>query len=112
MKRYGMVIRLQPDKVDEYERLHAAVWPGVLARISACNLRNYSIFLQRLDDGRHYLFAYFEYSGSDFAADMARMAADPETQRWWKLTEPCQDPLATRAHGEWWTSMREVFHHA
>lgn len=112
MKRYGMVIRLQPDKVDEYERLHAAVWPGVLARISACNLRNYSIFLQQLDDGRHYLFAYFEYSGSDFAADMARMAADPETQRWWKLTEPCQDPLATRASGEWWTSMREVFHHA
>ena len=112
MKRYGMVIRLQPDKVDEYERLHAAVWPGVLARISACNLRNYSIFLQQLDDGRHYLFAYFEYSGSDFAADMARMAADPETQSWWKLTEPCQDPLGTRASGEWWTSMREVFHHA
>jgi L-rhamnose mutarotase len=107
-----MVIRLQPGKVEEYERLHAAVWPGVLARISACNLRNYSIFLQRLDDGRDYLFAYFEYSGSDFASDMARMAADPETQRWWKLTEPCQDPLGTRASGEWWTSMREVFHHA
>ena len=112
MKRYGMVIRLQPGKVEEYERLHAAVWPGVLARISACNLRNYSIFLQRLDDGRDYLFAYFEYSGSDFASDLARMAADPETQRWWKLTEPCQDPLGTRASGEWWTSMREVFHHA
>jgi L-rhamnose mutarotase len=112
MKRYGMVIRLQPGKVEEYERLHAAVWPGVLARISACKLRNYSIFLQRLDDGRDYLFAYFEYSGSDFASDMARMAADPETQRWWKLTEPCQDPLGTRASGEWWTSMREVFHHA
>ncbi len=112
MKRYGMVIRLQPGKVEEYERLHAAVWPGVLARISACNVRNYSIFLQRLDDGRDYLFAYFEYSGSDFASDMARMATDPETQRWWKLTEPCQDPLETRTSGEWWTSMREVFHHA
>ena len=55
-----MVIRLQPDKVDEYVRLHSAVWPSVLARITDCNLRNYSIFLQRLDDGRDYLFASFE----------------------------------------------------
>ncbi|MBM3987739.1 MAG: L-rhamnose mutarotase [Planctomycetes bacterium] len=112
MKRYGMVIRLRRDKVEDYVRMHAAVWPSVLARISACNLRNYSIFLQQLDDARPYLFAYFEYTGSDFAADMARMAADPETQRWWKLTEPCQEPLAARAPGEWWTSMSEVFHHA
>jgi len=112
MKRYGMVIRLRPEKVDEYVRLHAEVWPGVLARIRDCNLRNYSIFLQRLDDGRDYLFAYFEHVGADFAADMARMAADPETQRWWKLTEPCQEPIGMRQPGEWWAQMREVFHHA
>ena len=41
---------------------------------------------------------------------MARMAADPETQRWWAVCMPLQRPLDTRAEGEWWASMEEVFH--
>lgn len=110
MERHGRVIKLRAEKVDEYRRLHAAVWPGVLETIARCNIRNYSIFLQRLDDGHHYLFGYFEYHGRDFAADMARMAADPTTQRWWKLTDPCQEPVGTRAAGQWWAEMEEVFH--
>ena len=105
MKRYGMVLRVRPEKFEEYRRLHAAVWPGVLGMIAACNIRNYSIYHK---DG--FLFSYFEYAGSDFAADMAKMAADPTTQRWWALCEPCQDPLPTRAPGEWWANMEEVFH--
>jgi L-rhamnose mutarotase len=105
MKRYGMVIRVRPEKLDEYRRLHAAVWPDVLRTITACNIRNYSIYYK---DGL--LFSYFEYVGTDFPADMARMAADPTTQRWWAVCEPCQEPLATRAPGEWWAEMEEVFH--
>ncbi|HUU60183.1 MAG TPA: L-rhamnose mutarotase, partial [Phycisphaerae bacterium] len=80
MKRYGMVVKVRAEKLDEYKRLHAAVWPGVLKRIRDCNLRNYSIFHK---DG--YLFSYFEYVGEDFDADMARMAADETTQKWWAL---------------------------
>jgi L-rhamnose mutarotase len=41
---------------------------------------------------------------------MAKMAADPATQEWWKLTVPLQKPLADRADNEWWASMPEVFH--
>jgi L-rhamnose mutarotase len=41
---------------------------------------------------------------------MAKMAADPETQRWWAICKPCQNPLANRAEGEWWADMEEVFH--
>jgi len=110
MKRYGSVIGLRPEKLEEYKKLHAAVWPDVLKMITACHIRNYSIYLRRLDDGRHYLFAYFEYTGKDFAADMARMAADPATQRWWAVCQPCQQPLAGRAPDEWWSDMEEVFH--
>jgi L-rhamnose mutarotase len=110
VKRYGLVVRLRPGAAEEYKRLHAAVWPGVLATIGACHLRDYSIFLKRLDDGRDYLFAYFEYDGTDFKADMARMAADPVTRKWWSLTEPLQDPVGSRAQGEWWAAMEEVFH--
>lgn len=110
MKRFGWVIALKPDKVEEYQRLHADAWPGVLQMIKACHIQNYSIYLRQLDDGRPYLFSYLEYVGDDFAADMARMAADPETQRWWAVCKPCQQPLATRREGEWWSDMEEVFH--
>ncbi len=105
MKRYGSVIKLRPEKEQEYRRLHAEPWPGVLAMIHACHIRNYSIYLK---DG--FLFSYFEYLGDDFAADMARMAQDPTTRQWWTLTDPCQEPLETRKPGEWWAAMEEVFH--
>ena len=105
MQRYGSVIKLKPDKVDAYKELHANVWPEVLSMIRACNIRNYSIYIK---DG--YLFSYFEYHGDDFDTDMQKMAADPNTQAWWKLTDPCQEPLETRMQGEWWASMEEVFH--
>ena len=39
------------------------------------------------------------------------MAADPVTQAWWKLTDPCQQPVASAAEGERWAEMEEVFHH-
>ena len=105
MQRYGSVIRLKPEKQQEYKRLHAQVWPEVLKMIRQCNIRNYSIYYK---DGL--LFSYFEYHGDDFAADMRRMAADPQTQAWWKLTDPCQEPLESRQAGEWWAGMEEYFH--
>lgn len=110
IKRYGSVIGLRPEKIEEYTRMHAAVWPGVLKMIKECNIQNYSIYLRELPGGKHYLFSYFEYTGRDFTADMAKMAADPTTQRWWTFCEPCQEPLADRAPQEWWASMKEVFH--
>lgn len=106
MKRYGMVIKVKPELLDAYKHLHANTWPQVLQKITECNIRNYSIFLR---DG--YLFSYFEYVGEDYAADMAAMAADPVTQAWWKLTDPCQQPIESAAEGEWWAQMEEVFHH-
>jgi L-rhamnose mutarotase len=105
MQRYGMVIGLRPEAEQEYRRRHAAVWPEVLETIRQCNIRNYSIYLK---DGM--LYSYFEYHGADFDADMAKIAADPATRRWWALMEPMQAPVATRKEGEWWAGMEEVFH--
>jgi L-rhamnose mutarotase len=110
MKRYGMVVGIRPEKIEEYKRLHAAAWPGVLRMIQECHIHNYSIYLRQLDDGNHYLFSYFEYSGQDFDADMKKMAADAETQRWWDVCKPCHKPLDNRAPDEWWANMEEVFH--
>ena len=107
MQRYGSIIGLDPAKMEEYKRIHAAVWPDVLKQIRASNIRNYSIFLR---EPENLLFAYYEYVGDDHDADMARMAEDPRTQEWWAVCKPMQKPLDTRADGEWWASTQEVFH--
>jgi L-rhamnose mutarotase len=110
-QRYAMVIGLKAEKIARYEELHADPWEGVLRRITACNIRNYSIYKTEIDQGKFYLFGYFEYVGDDFEADMDRMAGDAETQRWWKETDPCQLKIATAGEEDWWVTMDEVFHH-
>nr|WP_294894522.1 L-rhamnose mutarotase [uncultured Pedobacter sp.] len=110
VKRFGSVTGLKPDKLAYYKKLHANAWPSVLKKIKECNIQNYSIFLQKIED-KYYLFSYFEYVGTDFKSDMDKMAADPNTQRWWKETDPCQQPLPEAAsQKQIWTSMEEVFH--
>ncbi len=105
MKRYGSVINVRPETIQSYKTYHAAVWPEILATIRRSNIRNYSIYLK--DD---LLFAYYEYHGTDYQADMAKIASDPKTLEWWAIMEPMQKPLDTRAEGEWWAAMEEVFH--
>jgi L-rhamnose mutarotase len=106
MKRYGQVIKLKEGVLDVYKKYHAEAWPGILSKITECNIRNYSIYHK---DG--FLFSYFEYHGSDFEGDMKKMADDPLTQKWWDIMMPLQEPLETREEGEWWAEMEEVFHH-
>ncbi len=110
VQRYGLVIGLKPEKLAYYKELHAAAWPGVLRQIKKCHIRDYSIYLKEVEPGKFLLFSYFEYTGDDFEADMAKMAADPTTQKWWKETDPCQIPLPTRGEKEFWSRMEEVFH--
>lgn len=105
MKRYGMVIKVKPDKLEKYKSLHANAWQGVLDKIKECNISNYSIHYRD-----EFLFSYFEYTGTDYAEDMAKMAADPLTQEWWSVCKPCQQPLETCTNGEWWAEMAEVFY--
>lgn len=103
--RLGNVIKVKPGKLDEYKRLHANIWPGVQQKIKECNIRNYSIYHK---DG--FLFSYYEYTGENYEADMAKMAADPTTQKWWETVNPCQEPLDCGKESEWWSEMEEVFH--
>lgn len=105
MKRIGEMIKVRPEKLEEYKYHHANIWPQINAMIKECHIENYSIY-QHGD----YLFAYYEYTGEDFEADMAKMAADPETQKWWDLVKPFQEPLKDRREGEWWAGMEEVYH--
>lgn len=105
MKRFASVIGMKPENRAEYERLHADVWPEVLKQIHDSNIRNYSIYRYG-----ELLFSYFEYIGNDFEGDMAAMAADPVTQKWWAVCMPLQTPVPDRAEGEWWSDIPEIFH--
>ncbi|MBU4270642.1 MAG: L-rhamnose mutarotase [Planctomycetes bacterium] len=109
VQRFGSVIGLLPEKKDYYNELHAHPWPEINEMLKKCNIRNYSIHETELD-GKLYLFSYFEYVGDDFKADMAKMAADPKTQEWWKETAPCQIRLPGTPEGEQWKSIPEVYH--
>ncbi|WP_227268157.1 L-rhamnose mutarotase [Roseobacter weihaiensis] len=106
-ERMGMVIGLKPETILEYKALHADVWPAVLDRLRKSNITNYSIYLR---EPENIMFSYWEYTGTDFQADMDAIAADDTTKEWWKVCGPMQEPLPTRADGEWWASMEEVFH--
>jgi L-rhamnose mutarotase len=108
LKRFGSVIGLDPEKEQYYRELHADVWPTIVDRIRQSNIQNYSIYVTEIR-GQKYLFSYFEYVGTDLEADMKAMADDPETQRWWQETDPCQIQLPGRQPGANWSDMEMVF---
>jgi len=103
--RKGAVIKVKPEKVDFYKDLHAQPWEGVNKKLKECNIQNYSIFYR---DG--YLFSYLEYTGDNWEADMKKLVADSTIQAWWKLTDPCQEPVDFAKEGEWWADMKELYH--
>lgn len=105
LKRFGQVIKIRPEGREQYKKYHANPLPGVNEMIKECHLNNYSIFMRG-----DYMFAYFEYDGDDYEADMAKMAADPATQHWWSLVQPLMQPLDDRREGEFWSDMEEVYH--
>jgi len=108
-QRIGMVIGMRPDRISAYEALHAASHAGVRDLLTRYHMHNFSIYLKELEDGRFYLFGYYEYTGTNYAADMARLAAEPRNQEWLSSTDPMQIPLPGETS---WSVMREVYFNA
>lgn len=105
MKRFGQVIKIIPEKLEHYKYLHANQWPSVRDMLRQCHIQNYTMF-----EKNGYLFSYFEYTGENYAADMAIMAADPMTQKWGAECRLCQQPIDTPDSDDWWAKMEEIFH--
>ena len=110
VQRFASVTGLRPGKAADYERLHAHPWPGVMRMLKECHIRNYSIYVREIG-GKPYLFSYLEYTGDNIEAEMKKIAADPETRRWWRETDPCQQRLPDADPADKiWSPAREVFH--
>ena len=93
IKRVGMVIKIKPECIEEYIAVHADSNAGVRDLLIEANMRNFSIFLHQLDDGNWYEFGYYEYTGTDFEADMEKLARHPRNIEWLKVCDPMQIPL-------------------
>jgi L-rhamnose mutarotase len=75
MQRIAFTMRIRPGTQEEYQRRHQAVWPELLADLTAAGCHNYSIYLRGED-----LFAYIEVE--DFSAYLRKMAASEASRRW------------------------------
>jgi L-rhamnose mutarotase len=107
VRRVGMVIGIKPDQISAYKALHAASNPGVRDLLSKYHMQNFSIYMHKLDDGKYYLFGYYEYVGSDYAGDMAKLDAEPRNKQWLSVTAPMQIPLPGEKA---WAMMDEAYH--
>jgi len=105
VKRIAQVIGIKPEDIQEYERIHADAWPSIIKIIKKANITNYSIFRYQ-----NLLFAYLEYTGTDYEKDMAQLSAEPEMKRWWKITDQMQWQVPEAKAGEWWHVIEEKFH--
>src|ERR1700678_1082369 len=94
VQRIGMVIGVKADQLSAYEALHAASNSGVRDLLEKYHMHNFSIYIHKLDDGKYYLFGYYEYTGTDYKADMQKLAAEPRNQKWLSVTSAMQAPLS------------------
>ena len=65
MQRVGLLLRVKPEKIEEYKEIHANVWPELLAELKAAGIRNYSLWLG--PDGLE--FGYLECDDWQAACD-------------------------------------------
>ena len=105
--RIGMTIGIKPDRLEQYKEVHGDANPGVRDLLRAAHMRNFSIYVHQLPDGNHYLFAYYEYDGEDYEADMAKLAADPRNQEWLAMCDPMQIPFPGE---KTWAVMERVYY--
>src|SRR6185503_2082398 len=104
MQRICFVLQVRPDRIDEYRRRHADVWPEMRQALTDAGWHNYSLFLR--DDGM--LIGYVETD--DFAAALAAMAATEVNARWQAEMAPLFDAIRGGAPDEAMRPLPEIFH--
>ena len=104
MQRVSFLLKVRPDRLDEYKARHARVWPEMLHALKDSGWNNYSLFLR--EDGL--LVGYLETE--DFQAAQRSMAAQGVNERWQREMSGFFESLDGAAPDEAITPLTEIFH--
>lgn len=104
MERVCFLLKVRPDRLDEYKERHRSVWPEMLRALSETGWRNYSLFLR--EDGL--LVGYFETLSLEAA--LRGMASREVNARWQRDMAPFFENLSGRRPDEGFERLAEVFH--
>jgi len=105
VKRVGFLLRVKPNKIEEYRKHHQAVWPEMRDALGRTGWHNYSLFMR--EDGL--LFGYFETPDS-FQSALEGMSGEEVNARWQKLMAPYFEDLGGAQADESMVELEEVFH--
>ncbi len=104
MERVCFLLKVKPDRLEEYKHRHESVWPEMCQALRETGWRNYSLFLRA--DGL--LVGYLETD--DFAAALRGMATREVNERWQREMAPFVEALDGRRPDEGMLRLEEVFH--
>jgi L-rhamnose mutarotase len=104
MERVCFQLQVKRDRIDEYVRRHAEVWPEMLRALEATGWHNYSLFLR--DDGL--LIGYFETPS--LAEAVAGMSAKEVNARWQAEMAEFFEDLDGARPDTGFLRLNEVFH--
>jgi len=102
MIRKGFVMKVYPDKHEEYEKRHNEIWPEMVEQLREHGVINYSIFLQK---ETNQLFGFLEIESEE---KWSKMALTEINQKWWAFMEPVMETKADKSPIS--IDMKEVFH--
>ncbi len=105
MKRIGFILKVKKEKINEYKKVHDAVWPEMKEALSRTGWHNYSLFIR--DDGL--LFGYFE-TPNDFDTALAGMEDEPINEQWQAAMSKYFESLGGKRADESMIELEEVFH--
>ncbi len=105
MKRFGFLLKVKLDRIEEYKEHHQVVWPEMLDALRRTGWHNYSLFMR--EDGL--LFGYFETPDS-FQSALEGMSREEVNARWQKLMAPYFEDLGGAQADDSMVELEEVFH--
>lgn len=102
--RICFLLKVRPDRVEEYRERHSRVWPEMKEALRETGWKNYSLFLRK--DGT--LVGYLE--AEDFDRCCAQMQQLAVNSRWQAEMTPFFESLASGGPDENMKPLQEVFH--
>ena len=104
MERVCFLLKVRPEKLEEYKERHKAVWPEMLSALRETGWTNYSLFLR----GDGLLVGYLETP--DFEKAREGMAPRKVNGRWQSEMAPFFEALDGSRPDEGLLRLEEVFH--